>query len=101
MAPEVEVDKKHVRNLKEGTLTWLAYDSLQRCKDKLRHINEISTGNDVTLHSAKVKVAHRELSRPDVKSAPVIDDGVSEIKNRAGNVGATSNHKKETSANKK
>ena len=32
-----------------------------------------------------------ELNRPVVKLAPVFYDGVSEIKNRAGDVGTTSN----------
>ena len=34
-------------------------------------------------------MAHGELKRPVVKLAPVFYDGVSEIGNRAGNVGAT------------
>ena len=36
-------------------------------------------------------MAHGELNRPVVKLAPVLYDGVSEIENRAGDVGVTSN----------
>ena len=43
------------------------------------------------VRSARVKMAHGELNRPVVKLAPVFYDGVSEIENRAGDVGATSN----------
>jgi hypothetical protein len=35
-------------------------------------------------------MAHGELKRPVVKLAPVFYDGVSEIENKAGDVGATS-----------
>ena len=39
-------------------------------------------------------MAHGELNRPVMKLAPVLYDGVSEIENRAGDVGATSNQLK-------
>ena len=83
--------KEHVRNLKEGELVWLVDDSVKRCENKLGRIIELFIGNDGVVRAARVKMAHGELNRPVVKLAPVIYDGVSEIENRAGNVGATSN----------
>ena len=46
-------------------------------------------------------MAHEELHRPVVKLAPVFYDGVSEIENRAGDVGATSNQLQKPSDSKK
>ena len=45
------------------------------------------------MQSARVKMAHGEFNRPLVKMAPLLNDGVSKVKNRAGDVDATSNHK--------
>ena len=81
--------KEHVRNLKEGGLVWLVDDSVKRCEYKLGRVIEIFTGNDGVVRSARVKMAHGELNRPVVKLAPVFYDGVSEIENGAGDVGAT------------
>ena len=50
---------------------------------------EVFTGADGIVRSARVKISHGELKIPVVKLAPVFYDGVSEIGNRAGNVGAT------------
>ena len=83
--------KEHVRNLKEGDLVWLVDDSVKRGEYNLGRIVEIFTGNDCVVRSARVKLAHGELNRPVVKLASVFYDGVSEIENRAGNVGANSN----------
>ena len=58
---------------------------------KVGRIIEIFTGNDGFVRSARVQMAHGELNRPVVNLAPVFYDGVSEIKNRAGVVGANSN----------
>ena len=80
-----------MRNLKEGELVWLVDYSLKRCEYKLGRIIEIYTGNDGVVRSAIVKMAHGELNQPAVKLAPVFYDGVSEIENRAGDVGTTSN----------
>ena len=91
--------KEHVRNLKEGELVWLVDDS--RCDYKLGRIIEIFTGNDGVVRSARVKMAHGELNRPVVKLAPVFYDGVSEIENRAGDVGATSTQLQKPSDSKK
>ena len=84
--------KEHVRNLKEGELVWLVDDSVKRCKYKLGRFIEVFTGNDGVVRSARVKMAHGELNRPVVKLSPVFYYGVSEIENRAGDVGATSDH---------
>ena len=65
--------KEHMQNLKEGELFWLLDDSVKRCEYKLGWIVEIFTGND----------------------------GVSEIENRAGNVGTTSNQQQMPSDSKK
>ena len=89
-----------MRNLKEGKLVWLVDDSVKRCEYKLG-INEIFTGNDGVVRSTRVKMAHGELNRPVVKLAPVFYDGVSEIENRAGDVGATSNQLQKPSDSKK
>ena len=83
--------KEHVRNLKEGDLVWLVDDSVKHLEYKFGRIIEIFTGNDDVVRSARVKMAHGELNRPVVKLAPVFYDGVSEIENRAGDVGATLN----------
>ena len=93
--------KEHVRNLKEGELVWLVDDSVKRCEYKLGRIIEIFTGNDGVVRSARVKMAHGELNRPVVKLAPVFYDGVSEIENRAGDVGATSDQLEKPSDSKK
>ena len=93
--------KEHVRNLKEGKLVWLADDSVKRCEYKLGRIIEFFTGNDGVVRSARVKMAHGELNRPVVKLAPVFYDGVSEIENRAGDVGATSDQLEKPSDSKK
>ena len=93
--------KEHVRNLKEGELVWLVDDSVKRYEYKLGRIIEIFTGNDGVVRSARVKMAHGELNRPVVKLAPVFYDGVSEIENRAGDVGATSNQLEKPSDGKK
>ena len=93
--------KEHVRNLKEGELVWLVDDSVKRCDYKLGRILEIFTGNDGVVRSARVKMARGELNPPVVMLAPVFYDGVSEIENRAGNVGATSNQLQKPSDIKK
>ena len=82
--------KKHVRKLKEGELVWLLDDSLKRCEYKLGQLIEIYIGNNGVVRSARVEMAHGELDRPVVKLAPVFYDNVSEIENRAGDVGGTS-----------
>ena len=64
-------------------------DAVKRCGYKLGRIVEVFTGADGVVRSARVKMAHGELKRPVVKLAPVFYDGVSEIENRAGDVGAT------------
>ena len=93
--------KEHVRNLKEGELLWLLNDTVKRCEFKLRRIFEIFTGNYGVVRSVRVKMAHGELNRPVVKLAPVFYDGVSKIKYRACDVGATSNQLQKPSDNKK
>ena len=80
---------------------WLVDDSVKRCEYKLGRIIEIFTGNDGVARSARVKMAHGELNRPVVKLAPIFYDGVSEIENRAGDVGATSDQLEKPSDSKK
>ena len=93
--------KELVRNLKEGELVWLVDDSVKRWEYKLGRIFEIFTGNDGVVRSARVKMAHGELNRPVMKLAPVFYDGVSEIENTAGDVGATSDQLEKPSDSKK
>ena len=93
--------KEQVRNLKEGELVWIVDDSVKRCEYKMGRISEIYTGNDGVVRSARVKMAHEELNRPLVKLTPVFCDGVFEIENRAGDVGATSNYLQKPSDSKK
>ena len=83
------VSSTNVRNLKEGGLVWPVDDSVERCKYKFERIIVIFTGNDGVVRSWRVKRAHGELNRQVVKLAQVFYDGVSEIENRAGDVGAT------------
>ena len=64
-------------------------------------VNEGFKGDDGVVRSARVKMAHGEFNRPVVKLAPVFYDGVSEIKNRAGDVGATNEQKHEPSDQQK
>ena len=89
-----------MRNLKQGELVWLVEDSVKRCDYKFGRIIEIFTGNDGVVR-ARVKMARGELNRPVVKLAPVFYDGVSEIENTAGDVGATSNELQKPSDRKK
>ena len=91
----------HVRNLKEGEFVWLLDYSVKRCEYKLGRIIQKFTGNDGVVRSARVKMAHGELNWPVVNLAPVFYDGVSEIENRAGDVGATSNQLEKPSDCKK
>ena len=86
-----------MQNLQEGELVWLVDDSVNRCEFKLGRIIEIFIGNDGVVRSARVKMAHGDLNRPVVKLAPVFYDGASKVKNRAGDLGATSNHLKKPS----
>ena len=90
-----------MRNLNEGELVWLVDVSLKRCEYKLGRIIEIFSGNDGVVRSARVKIAHGELNRLVVNLAPVFYDGVSEIENTAGDVGAASNELKKPSDCKK
>ena len=93
--------KEHGQNLKEGKLVRLVDDSVIRCEYKFGRIIEIFTSNDGVVRSARVKMAHGELNRQVVKLAPVFYDGVSEIENRDGDVGATSNKLEKPSDSKK
>ena len=93
--------KEHVRNSKEGELVWLVDDAVKRCEYKLRRIVDICTGSDGVVQSARIKMARGELNRPVVKLAPVFYDGVSEIENRAVDVGAASNQQQDPSDSKK
>ena len=81
--------EEHVRNLKEGELAWPVDVSVRRWKYKLGWINDIYTGHDGVVRSARVRMAHGELNRPVVKLAPVFYEGVCEIEIRSANVGAT------------
>ena len=78
-----------MRNLKTGVLVWLVDDSVKQFEYKIGQIIEIYSGKDGVVRSARVKMAHGELNRPVVKLAPVFYDVAFEIKNRAGDVGAT------------
>ena len=80
-----------MRSLKKGELVWQVDDSVKRCEYKLGRFVEMLTGNDGVVRPARVKMAHGELNRPVVKLAPALYDSVSEIENRAGDVGTTSN----------
>ena len=62
---------------------------------------EFFKGDDGVVRSARVKMAHGEFNRPVVKLAQVFYDGVSEIKNRVGDVGATNELKREPSDQQK
>ena len=80
-----------MRNLKKGYHVCLVDESVKRCEYKLGRIFEIFTRNYGVVRHARIKMAHGELNPPVVKLAPVFYDVVSEIKNRASDVGANSN----------
>ena len=85
--------REHVQKQKEGKLVGLIDDSVKRCEYQLGRIIEVLTGNNCVVQSAGVKMAHGEVTRPVVKLAPLFYD----IKNKASNVGTTSNKLKEPS----
>ena len=89
--------KKDVRILKEREVAWMINDSMKRCQYKMGQVIQLFKSNDHVVRSARVKMAHVEFSRPVVKLAPVFFDGVAEIENRAGVVGATIERKHEPS----
>ena len=93
--------KEHVQNLKVGELAWLVDDSVKRCEYKLGRIIEIFAGNDGVVRSARVKIEPGELNLQVVKLAPVFYDDVSEVENKSGDIGATSNQLKKPSDSKK
>ena len=93
--------KEHVRNLKERELVWTVDDSVKRCECKVGRFIKVFKGDDGVERSARVKMAQGEFNRPVVKLAPAFYDGVSEIENRAGDVGATSNQRQQQSDSKK
>ena len=75
--------------------------SVKRFEYRRGQIIEIYTGNDGAVRSVRVKMAHEELNRPVLEVAPDFYDGVSEIENRAGLVGTTSNQQQEPTDTKK
>ena len=89
------------RKLKESELVWMVDDSVKRCKNNMGRVIKVFKGNDGVVRSARVEMAHGEFNRPVVKLAPVFYDGVSEIENRAGDVGATNEEKHEPSEQQK
>ena len=66
----------------------MVYDSVKLRESKMGRLIEVFKVDDGVLRSARAKASHGELNRPEVKLAPVFYVGVSEIKNRTGNVGA-------------
>ena len=64
-------------------------DSEKRFEIKIGQVIEMFKGDNGVVRSARVKMAHGEFNRLLVKFAPVLSVGVSEIKNRAGDVGIT------------
>ena len=60
----------------------------------------IFTSNDGVLWSARIKLAQLELNWTVSKFATVLYDGISEIENRAGDVGPISNQQQEPSDSK-
>ena len=74
---------------------------MKRCGYKLGRITEIFIRDDGVVRSARTKMIHGEGDMPVVQLAPKFHDGVSEVKNRAGNVGATSNQQHSPSDSRK
>ena len=87
--------KEYVRNLKERELVWMVDDSVKRFEYKMGRVIKVFKGDYGVVGSARVKMAHGDFIRPVVKLAPVFYEGVSEIENRAGDVGATNEQKLE------
>ena len=92
---QIEEVKTPCAKPKKDDLVWLNDHSKKRCEKIMRQIFEIFTGNDTFERSARDKMAHGEVNWPVVKLESVFYDGVSEIENRAGDVGATSIQPKE------
>ena len=80
---------------------WMVDDSVKRCEYKMGRVNKVFKGDNGVVRSARVKMAHGEFNRPVVTLAPVFYDGVSEIENRAGDVGASNKQKHEPSDQQK
>ena len=76
-------------------------DSVKQCEYKMGRVIKVFKGDDGVVRSTRVKMAHGEFNRPVVKLAPVFYNGVSEIENRAGDVGATNEQKQEPSDQQK
>ena len=67
----------------------------------MRGVIKVFKGNDGAVRTARVRMSHGEFNRPEVKLSPVFYDGVSQIGNRAGDVGATNEQKHEPSDQQK
>ena len=93
--------KEHLRHLKERELVWMVDYSVKRCEYKMGRVIKVFKGDDGVVRSSRVKMAHGEFNRPVAKCAPVFYDGVSEIENRAGDVGATNEQKHDSSDQQK
>ena len=91
----MKCSKRDARILEERELVWMVDESLKRCEIKLGKVIKMFKGDDGFVGSARVKIAHGKFNRLLVKFAPVLSDCVSEMKNRAVEAGATSNHKQE------
>ena len=76
-------------------------DSVKRCEYNMRRVFKVFKGHHDVVRSARVKMAHGKFNRPVVKLSPVFYDGVSEIENRAGDVGATNEQKHKPSDQQK
>ena len=76
----------------------MADGSMKRCKNNMIRVMQKFKGDDV-VRSTRVKRV--QFKRPVVKLAPVFYDDVSEIENRAGDIGATIEEKHERSGQQK
>ena len=78
--------------VRKNELAWLVDDSVKSCEHKPERFIEFFIGNSGAVHSVAVKMV---LHIPVAKLVVVFYEVDSEIENSAGDVGATSSHKKE------
>ena len=74
---------------------------MKRCEYKLGRFFQVFKDDDVVVRSPRIKRADDKFNRPVVNLAQVFYEGVSEIKNMAGDVSASSNQQQELSDIKK
>ena len=82
-------NKEEIRQLEVNDLVWIVDENVKRAHYKMGRVLEVYHGSDGRVRSALVKTEDGKLKRPVVKLAPMFYESVFQVKNRAGNVGAS------------